>query len=78
MNGMLSVKEFNKVLEELTDNNLNKKFFGNNVTGVDIVFVAGLMLWYEKFEDSFKRLEITYLLNDNKKSFEISQYFEQY
>jgi len=73
--GMLSVKELNKVINKLQN--------GEPVTPlgtfseVDIVFVAGMFLWYMRHRDNWKRISVNFNLTDNNKNWTHSHYFRQ-
>lgn len=74
---ILSIDSLNEVLSKLR-NGIIPSFLGQ-FSSVDIIFIAGLMLEYEKKRDErWIKFGIKYSLNNNTEGFEIRQYFQQY
>jgi hypothetical protein len=72
---MLSVKELNEVLEKLQ--NKEKLTEIGTYSEVDIVFVAGLFLWYKQHEKDWEKIPRFFNLNENYKAWHHSSYFKQ-
>jgi len=70
---MLSVNELNEVLKTLQEGKTIKPL--GTFTEVDIVFVAGLFLWYMQHRDSWTKLSLSF--NITKKLMNHSHYFQQ-
>ncbi len=68
-NNIVSVKELNKVL--------NNEHFSGNYSDVDIVFVAGLFLWYMQHKENWKKIPRSFSLTENENVWNHSHYFKQ-
>ncbi|MDR1859307.1 MAG: hypothetical protein LBR06_00090, partial [Bacteroidales bacterium] len=77
-NKMLSVKELNEVLKEL-----HSVQHGGSISNlgtfsqVDIVFVAGLFLWYMQHRNNWTRIPPFFSLTKNANAYNHSHYFKQ-
>jgi hypothetical protein len=72
---MLSVKELNEILQKLIDKEEIPMI--GTFSEVDIIFVAGLFLWYKQHEESWKRISVCFKLTDNENAWNHSHYFKQ-
>lgn len=72
---MLSVKELDEVLRKLQ--NKEKLTSIGTFSEVDIVFVAGLFLWYMQHKQGWKKIPQFLSLTANYKSWSHSYYFKQ-
>lgn len=72
---MLSVKELNEVLQKLQ--NKEKLTSIGTFSEVDIVFVAGLFLWYKQHKQGWKKIPQFFNLTESYKAWHHSHYFKQ-
>lgn len=72
---MLSVKELNEVLQKLQ--NKEKIPLIGTFSEVDIVFVAGLFLWYKQHKQGWKKIPQFFYLTESYKAWHHSRYFKQ-
>jgi hypothetical protein len=70
---MLSVENLNIVLKKLNER-ASIDYLGK-FSRVDIVFIAGIFLWYQK--EKLRNIKIPFFLEDNKHRFEYYQYIKQ-
>ena len=67
---MLSVKELNEVLQKLQKELKNKGSSKEKISidgtfaEVDIVFIAGLFLWYMQHKDSWEKISCSFNISD--------------
>lgn len=73
--GMLSVKELNKVINKLQKGEPITPL--GTFSQVDIVFVAGLFLWYMQNKDSWTKIPIIFNFTESGNTWNHSHYFQQ-
>lgn len=71
---MLSIDELNEVLLKL-QNKENISIIGT-FSEVDIVFIAGLFLWYKQHEQGWKKIPTFFDLSEKNKIWDHSHYFK--
>jgi len=69
----LSIRELNSVLESLVNNTEIPQF--ENISEIDIVFFAGIFLWYKQHEENWKKIPPFINLSENEKGWKFSLYF---
>ncbi|MDR0692473.1 MAG: hypothetical protein LBF69_05490 [Prevotellaceae bacterium] len=72
---ILSVQELNKVLEKLQENK-ELALFGT-FSEIDIVFVAGLFLWYMQHKENWTKIPRFFSITENDNAWNHSHYFQQ-
>jgi hypothetical protein len=73
--GKLSVKELNIVLDRLQKDQPITPL--GTFSEVDIVFIAGLFLWYMQHKDNWTKLHINFKFDENADTWNHSHYFQQ-
>jgi hypothetical protein len=76
--GILSVRELNYVLRKLQN---GEGFSSDEEIGVfsqvDIVFVAGIFLWYRQHQENWNKIPPLFKIRDNDNAWNHSHYFKQ-
>lgn len=72
---MLSVKELNEIIIRLQ--NSERLSYLGVFSQVDIVFVAGLFLWYKQHEANWTKIPYFFDISENANAYNHSHYFKQ-